>query len=313
MATDAREFELIRQMFVRQVANRPDVVIGIGDDAAITRLPDGRELVTATDSLVAGTHFLPDADPESIGHRCLAANLSDLAAMAATPLWASLALHLPQADEAWLQAFARGFFRLADQHKVVLIGGDTVLGPLAVTVTVQGVVPVGQAVQRSGARPGDLIYVTGFPGSAAFARIYSNAQLAECFSFPVPRVRFGQALSGLASAMIDISDGLDSDLGHLLQASKLGAKLDIADLPLATEMVNELGQSESVALVLNGGEDYELCFCIPPEKASELEELAGKLHVVISCIGSVAAGTELQWLQGGEVFSVPDSSFRHFG
>jgi len=312
MSADAREFELIRQLFVRQIAARSDVVLGIGDDAAITRVPPDHELLTATDSLVAGTHFLDEDDPASVGHRCLAINLSDLAAMGATPLWASLAIHMPEADEDWLKTFADGFFSLADRFGVQLIGGDTVRGPLALTVTVQGIVPTGQAVRRAGASAGDLLYLTGYPGSAAFGRLHQDSELASCFFFPEPRLSIGQELRGLASAMIDISDGVDSDLGHLLHASQVGATLDIEDLPVIHAAHAKLGGESVSELVLFGGEDYELCFSVPPAREPGLIQRAESWTVPLTRLGVINDMPALQWRKGGKIFSVPDKTFEHF-
>ena len=312
MPEQLREFELIRRLFDRQVGRNEEVPVGIGDDAAVCLVPDGAALVTATDSLVSGTHFTSDADPASVGHRCLAVNLSDIAAMGAAPKWASLALNLPHIDNPWLDAFSAAFFALADDHNVILIGGDTVRGPLSVTVTVQGLVPSGQAILRSGAMAGDLIFVTGQPGSAAFARLYADRNLSRKFYFPEPRVQIGQSLQGIASAMIDISDGLADDLGHLLHASGGGATLDIEALPVAAGVADKLSVTEVAELGLFGGEDFELCFCIPPEKETELIELSASWPVSVTRIGTVNNSAALVWRLGGRVFEPAATSFKHF-
>jgi len=326
----SKEFEIIEQVFRRRVRPRQNVALGIGDDAAITRLPEGSELVTATDALVAGTHFLDDAAARSVGHRCLAVNLSDIAAMGAEPLWASLALGMNRFDRAWLDDFATGFFALAEQAGVTLIGGDTVRGNLFASVTLQGIVPLGQAVRRDGAAAGDLIYVTGYPGDAAAGRLLQTGELAvvgtsgsvdtmraanilaEKFSYPVPRLAAGQDLRGLATAMIDISDGLDVDLGRLLEASGVGAKLDIANIPLSASLRQLMDRRRAIEMALCGGEDYELCFAVPPDKVDILQARADKWDCTLTRLGTVTAGPGLTWTLAGKPFAVPASGFEHF-
>ncbi len=237
------EFDLIQRYFTRPA---PSVTLGVGDDAALLRVADGMELAVSTDMLVSGTHFFPDTDPYLLGHKTLAVNLSDLAAMGAQPRWATLSLSLPEADESWLQRFSEGFFDLADEHGVELIGGDTTRGPLNLCVTIMGEVPRGQALRRDGAKPGDDVWVSGTVGAAALglahlkgsialpgnARIYCLAALHQ----PQPRVALGLALRGIANSAIDISDGLFADLGHILESSQLGAEIDFALLPVSAVM-----------------------------------------------------------------------------
>jgi thiamine-monophosphate kinase len=311
-------------VFNRRVRARENVSLGIGDDAALTRLPAGCDLVTATDALVAGTHFLVDAPARSVGHRCLAVNLSDIAAMGAEPLWASLALSLPEVDYGWLNDFAEGFFALADMHDVTLIGGDTVHGSLFASLTLQGSVPTGQAVRRNGATPGDLIYVTGNPGDAAAGRLLACNELVgladssvrdlliERFYYPQPRLLAGLNLRGLASAMIDISDGLHVDLARLLRDSGVGALLDIATLPLSAALQSSVDTARAVELALCGGEDYELCFTIAPEKAAALHVLADSWDCSFTCLGTASAEAGLNWTREGECFSFPEAGFEHF-
>jgi thiamine-monophosphate kinase len=326
------EFRLIERLFARRGRQRDDVLLGIGDDAAVTRLlPDDVgdvDLVTATDILLEGTHFLPDSSPRSVGHRSLAVNLSDLAAMGATPLWASMGLSLPAVDDKWLDEFATGFFALADTCGVELIGGDTVRGPLSVTVTVQGRVPHGQAVPRSGAASGDLLYVTGELGAAAAGRsllvtaeesfepTQSVRAAVNKFLYPEPRLRIGGELRPLVSAMIDISDGLHADLGHLLQASDKGAVMDIDALCLPViknEQTDPLfTQAQAIELALCGGEDYELLFTVSPENAARVHELAEGWPCRLVCIGVVKDGAGAEWLQNGEPYAVSGSGYRHF-
>jgi thiamine-monophosphate kinase len=322
------EFRLIERLFARHVSHgqqRDDVSLGIGDDAAITRLlPDDfgpADLVTTTDMLLEGTHFLPGAPARSVGHRCLAINLSDIAAMGGTPLWASMALSLPEVNDQWLDEFAAGFFALADACGVELIGGDTVRGPLAVTVTVQGRVPHGTAVLRSGAAVGDLVYVTGEPGAAAAGRLLlrdanklsDNAKpLADTFLYPEPRLQVGMELRSLVSAMIDVSDGLHADLKHLLVASAKGALLDGDELRLHSNIEQSFSHAQAIELALCGGEDYELLFTVPPQHVAKVHELAEGWACRLACIGVITAGDKAEWRLGGDLYAVPTSGYRHF-
>lgn len=302
-----------------------DVQLGIGDDAALTRFPEGCDLVTATDSLVAGTHFRNEAAAASVGHRALAVNLSDIAAMGATPLWASLAIASPDADFDWLGAFAEGFFTLADSCGVSLIGGDTVHGPLAATVTVQGWVARGEAIRRDGAGSGDRIYVSGYPGEAAAGRLLASGELAAeesaqnvCaelirkFEYPRPRLREGVGLSGLATAMIDISDGLHVDLERLLAASSCGANLDVDAIPVSPGQSAVTGIDKAIELALCGGEDYELCFTVPPAAEESLARLAASWECPLACLGEVNAAAGLRWFREDEAYIVPSTGFDHF-
>jgi len=274
------EFELIQRYFSRQNLAREDVVIGIGDDAAVLAVPAGMQLVISTDTFTAGVHFPTQTDPASIGHKALAVNLSDLAAMGATPAWFTLNLSLPAADPDWLAAFSQGLLALAHNHQVQLIGGDTTRGPLSITITVLGLVPAGQALLRAGAKPGDQIYVTGHLGAAGMGLLYLQGKLPlpeeyragvlDKLNRPLPRVQEGLLLRGLASACIDISDGLLADLGHILQASRVGATVMLENLPLAPAYragFNELGWDTALA----HGDDYELCFTLPAAKQSALQ------------------------------------------
>src|SRR5574340_1342292 len=243
------EFDLIRRFFTRAT---PGALLGVGDDAALLQVEAGNVLAVSTDMLVSGTHFLPDADPFLLGHKALAVNLSDLAAMGAAPRWATLAVALPEADEAWLAQFSAGFFALADQHGVELVGGDTTRGPLNLCVTIFGEVPAQLALRRSGARAGDEVWVSGTLGDAALALAHlqgrialSDAEFAACapaLHRPQPRVALGLALRGIASSAIDISDGLLADLGHILDASQLGAQLDLAALRSSPTLLGYMQQ-----------------------------------------------------------------------
>jgi thiamine-monophosphate kinase len=264
------EFELIRRFFTRVT---PGAVLGVGDDAALVHIRHGMELAVSTDMLVSGTHFFPDADPFFLGHKALAVNLSDMAAMAAQPRWMTLALSLPEVDEMWLEKFSAGLFALADEYQVVLIGGDTTRGPLNLCVTIMGEVPHGAALRRSAAQVGDDIWVSGVLGDAALAlaHIQGRMQLATkdfvaCASAlhqPMPRVALGLALRGVGHSAIDISDGLLADLGHILECSNVGAEIAFAALPISCAMQPYLEQPLGKHCVLAGGDDYELCFTVP--------------------------------------------------
>lgn len=320
------EFAIINEIFRRRARVGTNVLLGIGDDAALTSLPDGSDLVTATDAVVEGTHFLPGAPARSVGHRCLAVNLSDLAAMSADPLWASLAIGLPAFDRQWLEEFAEGFFTLADRYAVSLIGGDTVRSStLFAAVTVQGAIPAGAGVRRSGARAGDIIYVSGHPGDAAAGRrlatggpgrpqvrVDTEAPLFSQFYFPQPRLAAGKLLRFIASAMIDLSDGLHTDLGRLLAASGVGASLDIARLPLSQAMRANFGIPEALELALCGGDDYELCFTVPPARVAALEDSAEMAGCALTALGEVCAEHGLHWVQSGASYAVPAANFEHF-
>lgn len=317
------EFELIRRFFATQAVRREDVALGIGDDAALLRVPPGMELAATVDSLVAGVHFPDSLSAEEIGQRALAVNLSDLAAMGAEPAWALLALTLPNADEKWLAGFAQGFFTLAERYKVALAGGNVARGPLNITITLHGLVPEGAALTRSGAQPGDEIYVTGELGAAAAGlRLIQNRigapgseRLRARFARPEPRVRAGLGLRGLASAAIDISDGFFADLVHILQSSGVGAEVEVEALPLAAEAVELLGRAEARQLAFAGGDDYELCFCVPPANTRFLKEHMDQLGCPVTRVGVVNAEKLLVCRQADGGKWLPDvdtSGYRHF-
>lgn len=324
------EFEIIRRYFAGQILHRDDVVVGIGDDGAVIKVPPGYELVTVVDTLVAGVHFPLDALPEDIGHKSLAVNLSDIAAMGAEPAWATLALTLPHCDETWLGSFAQGFFRLAEFHGVQLIGGDTTRGPLTVTVQVQGLVPIGKAVRRSGARPGDLICVTGTIGDAGLAlwilkqhKGFLPAQTDYLFSRlhrPKPRVAETAAIRDLCTAMIDVSDGLAADLNHILEVSGVGACLNLADIPLSAAFSAVVRDSaeftepdSALRLALGAGDDYELCFTIPADRQASLARAMAPFpdgHRVIGVI-EPEAGLRMRRTDG-TFLSLNRAGYDHF-
>jgi len=257
------EFDLIDRYFRDAAARRDDVLLGVGDDGALLRPKAGFDLVMVTDTLVEGTHFKAGASPRSIGHRALAVNLSDLAAMGATPAWALLALTLPATEESWIKEFTVGFFDLARQHNLAIVGGDTTRGPLSVTVQAIGYVPQGKGLRRSGARVGDVVLVSGTLGDAAAGLHDSNDYLRARFDYPTPRITLGESLLDVASAAMDVSDGLLADLAKLTAASAVGATLAIENLPLSKQLLSEKGLDEARRLALTGGDDYELLFTMP--------------------------------------------------
>ncbi len=290
----ASEFELIARYFTRPARH---TVLGVGDDAALLRVSEGKELVAAADMLLAGRHFLHEDDAAGVGHKSLAVNLSDLAAMGATPRWALLCIALPEADERWIGAFARGLFALADAHGVALIGGDTTKGPLTISITVLGEIERGAALRRSGAKVGDDIWVSGTLGDAALALAHLKrgirlaphdaAALLPRLHTPTPRVKLGQKLLGLAHGAIDISDGLLADLGHILDASKVGAEIDVDAVPVSATVRAYLEHGAAREAVLAGGDDYELCFTAAPKRRADIEALGRRLKLPLTRIGRI--------------------------
>lgn len=291
------EFDLIKRYFNRAT---PGTLLGVGDDAALLQASAGNVLAVSTDMLVSGTHFLPDADPFLLGHKTLAVNLSDMAAMGATPRWATLAIALPDADGTWLEKFSAGFFSLAQRYRVDLVGGDTTRGPLSLCVTIIGELPPGAALLRSGAQIGDQIWVSGRLGDAALALAHLQGRIAlsgDEFAFcapalyqPQPRVELGLALRGLANCAIDISDGLLADLGHILDASNVGARIGLMDLPVSLPVSSNYGRPLGIQCALAGGDDYELCFTVSPARGAGVPAVAAKLGLRLTCIGEVVAG-----------------------
>ena len=317
------EFELIGRYFARLGAQRPDVRIGVGDDGAVLVPPASRELVAVTDSLVEDVHFPKGSPPASIGHRAFAVNLSDIAAMGAEPAWALLALTLPASDDAWLERFARAAGDLCRRHGVSLVGGDTTRGPLSITVSLMGIVPIGVALERKGAQPGDAIFVTGSPGdSAAGLALEQNrlhvvdpmsAQiLRDRFLFPTPRCEVGIALRGLASACIDISDGLGGDLEKLCAASGCGAEIDAAALPVSDALVTAVGRELAREYALTGGEDYELLFTVPLARLGAMTHAMALGLGPVTRIGTVMSGNGVRVSARGGVMQFSGAGFDHF-
>ncbi len=313
------EQAVIERYFRHLGAVRTDVVLGIGDDAALLRAQPGQELVLTTDTLVEQIHFLPGSPPRSLGHRALAVNLSDLAAMGATPAWALLSLTLPQIDESWLGEFAVGFGVLARTHGVALVGGNLSRGPLSVTVQLTGQVPAASALRRSGGRAGDELWVSGTLGDASVGRRtpadaepVAQAQWLRARSeYPTPRIALGEALRGNASACIDLSDGLLADAPRLAAASGCGVWLEVQQLPISPAL-RELAGERAWEQALAGGEDYELLLAAPPESGVLLEGLAAKLAVPLSRCGQLRATPELELRNGGAVIQFSQSRFDHF-
>lgn len=315
------EFELIRRHFSRPAAG---VALGVGDDAALLNVTPGLQLAVSTDTLVAGAHFFVDAEPAALGWKAAAVNLSDLAAMGARPRWLTLALTLPEVNDRWLSAFADGFYDCIGQAGAVLVGGDTTQGPLSVTVTVMGEIEPGRALRRDAARPGQDIWVSGELGDAALGLaalrgqiqpdLADQAVLLSRLTMPQPRHALGQALTaGLASACIDISDGLLADLGHVLAASGTGAVLHWPAIPLSAA-ARHFGQlAEFPTLVLAGGDDYELCFTADVARRSDLVALAQRLGVGLTRIGEITAAPGLQVLkEGGSEMRIAREGYVHF-
>lgn len=315
------EFELITRFFARR-GHRLGVSQGIGDDAAILELPAGADLVASVDTIVLGRHFLENADARSVGHRALAVNLSDMAAMGATPAWATLALTVPAADADWLQLFADGLLDLADVHRVALVGGDTTCGPLTVSVQILGHVPHGSALRRNGGGAGDILAVSGTLGDAgaglALARSppqqpsSDSDALVHRFDFPTPRVQLGLAARGRASAAMDLSDGLVGDLAKLASASALAAHVDVERLPLSAPMRNLFGADQALDWALAAGDDYELLLAVPPNRFAELKTAADQLNLTLTAIGELRAGSGVTWSHHGRKFVPRVPGYDHF-
>lgn len=316
------EFALIRRHFTRP-ARHTD--LAVGDDAALIRPSAGMQLAISTDMLVAGTHFFADTDPEDLGWKTLAVNVSDLAAMGAAPRWVVLAASLPAADEAWIAAFARGFFACSEAFGIDVIGGDTTRGPLNLCPTIFGEVPVGQAITRAGARPGDDLWISGAPGRAALglAQLRGEATLAgadraDCLAAlhrPQPRVALGLALRGLASAMLDVSDGLLGDLGHILEQSAVGAVISAGALPLAPLEAACGDAALAFRACTAGGDDYELLFTAPVARRAEVGALAERLHLPLHRIGSITPAEQGLRLRDhdGQLRPLAANGYDHFG
>ncbi len=306
------EFDLIGRYFAVHAPQHPYNQLGIGDDCALLNVPAGYQIAVTTDTMVKNVHFFADVDPELLGHKLLAVNLSDLAAMGAEPFAVTLALTLPKVDENWLQAFSQGFIGLARRHRVDLIGGDTTAGPLTLTVQAMGVVPQGRALLRSGAKAGDLIYVSGQLGNAGLGLKIKQGYICDCpepalmcFNKPQPRIAQGLAIRDFASACIDISDGLAADLSHILQKSAVGACLEWHSLPLSPQVLDYLNKSGDRQMPLTAGDDYELCFTVP---AGFQKQVPAGCH----CIGVIEAQPGLRISRAGRIETLEARGFEHF-
>ncbi|MBA8682816.1 thiamine-phosphate kinase [Stenotrophomonas tumulicola] len=315
------EFALIDRIRARSRGG-DGIVLGIGDDAALLQPLAGHWLAVTADTLNSGVHFPPETLPADIGWKTLAVNLSDLAAMGAAPAWGTLALSLPHADAAWVDAFADGFFALADAHGWRLIGGDTTRGPLSLSVTAFGQVPHGRALRRDGAQVGDDIWVSGTLGDAAGAlklwqdngldvtRPAADADvefLRQRLLRPTPRVELGLALQGIASAAVDISDGLLADLGHIAAGSAVGADVDATRVPLSGPLRAVLGMAGAQACALSGGDDYELCFTAAPGRREDLQRVSARLGLRLTCVGQTTAGSGVSTGRDD-----PGAGYQHF-
>ncbi|WP_305856782.1 thiamine-phosphate kinase [Balneatrix alpica] len=318
------EFELIERFFKRpQLAHGQGVILGIGDDCALLNLHHGEQMAISLDTMVAGVHFPLHAAPRDIGYRLLASNLSDLAAMGAEPMCFTLGLTLPQVEETWLEGFSQGLAELAQQYHLALVGGDTTRGPLTLSIQVHGRVPAGQALRRDGAMHGDLIYVSGTLGDAAAGLAYALAgaqpseeasgYLWQRFYRPSPRLELGMRLRPYASAVIDISDGLLADLGHVLKASHMGADLQLDSLPLSEALRSTRDAEQALQLALCGGEDFELCFTVSPQEESQMLRALQHLSVPVTRIGQVHQRTGLRLWQGEQSYPLPaQAGYQHF-
>jgi thiamine-monophosphate kinase len=320
MIEKSPEFDLIARHFTRPARN---AVLGVGDDCALVDVSNGMDLAVSTDTMVSGTHFFPDVDPEALGHKALAVNLSDMAAMGAMPYWAMLALTVPEVNHEWLAKFAKGFFDLAEEFGVSLIGGDTTKGPLTMTVTIMGEVPAGAALRRSGAKAGNDIWVSGNLGDAALAVAHrrgllklSEAEYMEAVMRlyePTPRVQLGQALRGLATSAIDISDGLLADLDHICTLSKVGATVEADRLPVSAIGARHIESPAGLTAVVAGGDDYELCFTAPTNARESIEDLTDILGVPLTRIGEIRKGKGVSLVGAdGKPIAVDGRGFDHF-
>ena len=317
------EFDIIRRYFTRPVKR---ALLGVGDDCALIAAEAGTVFAVSTDMLVEGRHFHVGADPDKLGHKALAVNLSDLAAMGAAPRYATLALALPEADEAWLAQFSRGLLRLADAFGVELIGGDTTRGPRNISITVIGTVPQELALRRDGARVGDELWLSGASGDAALALAHldgrirlADAALAHCLArlhTPVPCVALGLALRGIATSAIDVSDGLVADVGHIAECSGVAIELRYAALPRSRALQACADARLAAECLLAGGDDYELAFTVSPDARQRVESLAAELGLALTCIGSVGAGEPglvSVYDASGALMQIARKGFDHFG
>ncbi|KAF1726478.1 thiamine-phosphate kinase [Pseudoxanthomonas japonensis] len=312
----AGEFDLIARIRAR-AGTRDDIVLGIGDDAALLAPPPGRHLVVTADTLNDGVHFPHGTLPADLGWKALAVNLSDLASMGAEPAWCTLSLSLPQGDTAWIDGFLDGFLALAREHGIVLVGGDTTRGPLSVSVTAMGFVDAGRALRRDGARVGDDVWVTGTLGDAAGALALLERDpvgvLRLRLDRPTPRVEAGRALVGIATACVDVSDGLLADLGHIVSRSGVAAQVDVGALPVSEALRASFDEATRLAMQAGGGDDYELCFTAPPEARAGIDAVSLQFGLRITRIGRIMTGEGVHPLDAdGRTWSPPRRGYDHF-
>lgn len=317
-----KEFELIKHFFTQQAVTRKDVLLGIGDDCAVVASTEKQDIVVTTDTLVAGVHFPLETCPRAIGHKAVAVNLSDIAAMGAKPSWLSLAITLPEVNEKWLTEFSTGVFELCEYYNVQLIGGDTTQGPLSITITAQGLTPEGKYLSRSGAKTGDWLYVTGDLGDAALALQHYNEQVSikddfvdkirAKLDYPKPRVLAGQSLREYATSAIDLSDGLLADLGHICKASDVGANIVLNDIPLSEIMRETLTLNDAVNLALSGGDDYELLFTVSEDNKVGMETALSHAGTPVTCIGQINASKTITTTLDNKPVPIKSASFEHF-
>ena len=318
---DVTEEKIIEALKEATKVPNQGVILGIGDDAAVAEIKPGHQLVTATDVIALGTHYPEGIDPKSIGHRCLAVNLSDIAAMGATPLWANLIVSLPTVKLDWINKFIEGFATIANRFNVALVGGDTICGPEFFAVSLQGVVYEDRYISRSGAQVDDLIYVSGLLGDASYGlkiikdktTTKGNQLLIDKFLYPNPRVEEAKTISSFASSMIDLSDGVYSDLMKIMSESNVGVEVDVSKLPISVLLSDQLNREAAIHQALLGGDDYELCFTLPA--AREMEFL--KMHQSISdpsftYIGKIRQGSDLKLFDGKEKFVISEKPYKHF-
>lgn len=320
------EFDLIKRYFQQQTQSSDSVQLAIGDDCALVSVPENYQLAITTDTMVENTHFLPSISPEDLAYKAITTNLSDLASMGAQPKWISLALTLPKVNETWLSAFSQSLLNTLQHYNVTLIGGDTTKGTLSVTITAQGFVEKGKALCRHQAKVGDLIYVSGSLGDSAAglqqilkgksAVNSDDVFLQQRHLRPTPRIELGRALVCVANAAIDLSDGLISDLGHILARSQCGAEIELSTLPLSSSMLNIYDRIQAELFALSGGEDYELCFTIPPEHQDEFISRLAEFNVACTCIGKITEKSgqfSPRFLRNGQPIGVELlSGFDHF-
>lgn len=316
------EFELIERFFKNRQKQRADVVVPIGDDCALLSPIADQLLAVSTDTLVSGVHFYPDMPPHALGYKSLCVNLSDLAAMGAAPRWVSMALTLPSIDEGWLEQFSAGFFEAADYYDIQLIGGDITKGPMSITLTVQGQVPKDLALTRGGAKVGDWICVTGRLGDSALGLkcLAGEINLSAADSeyaikqhyYPTPRLLAANALRGIVTAAIDLSDGLASDLEHLVKASNAKALVDVDSLPMSDILLANTSPEQAINLSLTGGEDYELCFTVPPAGLSRLDTALAHTRTTYTCVGQIHAGSGVEYMRDNQTVIFDGKGFNHF-